>query len=69
MQSTAPGVEDTTVSANESLARRVREALAPMGRVEEKRLFGGLAVARAAALDRWMQMAMDYNPRAPRRTR
>lgn len=107
--------------ANESLARRVREALAPMGRVEEKRMFGGLAfmvdgkmcvtvgkdrimcridpdahdqaVAHAgcepmvmrgkelrgyvrvseqalrsrAAFDRWMRMAMDYNPRAPRR--
>ena len=29
--------------ANESLARRVREALAPLGGVEEKRMFGGLA--------------------------
>jgi len=29
--------------ANESLARRVRAALAPLGGVEEKRMFGGLA--------------------------
>lgn len=107
--------------ANESLVHRVRAALAPMGRVEEKRMFGGLAfmvdgkmcvtvgkdrimcridpdvhdeaVKRAgcepmvmrgkelrgyvrvgeqalrtpAAFDGWMRMAMDYNPRAPRR--
>jgi TfoX/Sxy family transcriptional regulator of competence genes len=108
------------VPANESLASRVRAALAPMGRVEEKRMFGGLAfmvdgkmcvtvredrimvridpadhdaaVARAgcepmimrgreirgyvrvaasalrtpAALDRWIRMALAYNPRATR---
>lgn len=29
--------------ANESLASRVRTALAPLGGVEEKRMFGGLA--------------------------
>lgn len=109
--------------ANESLARRVRDALsvlAPLG-VEERRMFGGLAflvdgkmcvtvgkdrimcridpdahdaalaeggcepmvmrgralrgyvrVSASAlespgALDRWMRMAMEYNPRAPRR--
>jgi TfoX/Sxy family transcriptional regulator of competence genes len=109
------------VPANESLASRVRAALASTGRVEEKRMFGGLAfmvdgkmcvtvgkdrimcridpdvhdeaVKRAgcepmvmrgkelrgyvrvgeqalrspAAFDRWMRLAIDYNPRAPRR--
>jgi TfoX/Sxy family transcriptional regulator of competence genes len=109
------------VPANESLARRVRAALAPLDHVEEKRMFGGLAfmvdgkmcvtvgkdrimcridpdahedaVTRAgcepmvmrgkelrgyvrvseqalrssAAFDHWMRMAIDYNPRAPRR--
>ena len=109
------------MSANESLARRGRAAHASIGRVEEKRMFGGLAfmvdgkmcvtvakdrimcridpdahdeaVKRAgcesmvmrgkalrgyvrvseqalrspAAFDKWMRMAIDYNPRAPRR--
>ena len=107
--------------ANESLARRVRAALAPLGAVEERKMFGGLAfmvdgkmcvtvgadrimcridpddhdaaVARPgctpmvmrgreirgyvrvgqdalrtpAALGKWVRMAVDYNPRAPRR--
>jgi TfoX/Sxy family transcriptional regulator of competence genes len=109
------------VPINESLASRVRAALAPVGRVEEKRMFGGLAfmvdgkmcvtvredrimcridpdahdeaitrtgcepmimrgkplrgyvrvgeeaLRRPAAFDRWMRMAIGYNPRAPRR--
>jgi TfoX/Sxy family transcriptional regulator of competence genes len=111
------------MAADEKLARRVRAALAPLGGVEEKRMFGGLAfmvdgkmcvtvgedrimcridpdahdeaveragceamvmrgrklrgyvrvsasaLRSAAAFDRWMRLAIDYNPRAPRRSR
>ena len=56
---------------NESLASRVRAALAPMGRVEEKRGYVRVsekALRSPAAFDRWMRMAMDYNTRAPRRS-
>lgn len=107
---------------NESLASRVRAALAPTRRVEEKRMFGGLAfmvdgkmcvtvgqdrimcridpdahdeavkrtgcepmvmrgkelrgyvrvseqaLRSKTAFDRWMRLAMDYNPRAPSRS-
>ena len=56
--------------ANESLASRVRAALTPMGRVEDKRMFVCVSeqpIRSPAAFDMWMRLAMDYNARAPRR--